>query len=248
VPFTIHQFFPLNESVFVFKPILFQVLLIVSLPGLLAVKELVIKGRGTPFPYDKTQFLVTTGVYAYIRNPIQWSFTFLFVPLSLYYESPWILIGSVVSLIYSLSIANQQEFDDMETRFGEAWVSYKKNVPSWFFIWQPKAIAPAQIYFKKDCSYCQELRAWLEKKQTYNLEFIDAHEYKKHLTQVTYVDKEAREYSSLNALLNAVQHVNLFWASLAWVLMLPGINHLIQAIIDGLGLFDEAESCSIKQP
>jgi len=50
-----------------FRALLQLFFLIIAFPGLVAVINLVQVGKGTPFPYDKTTRLVTSGVYAYIR-------------------------------------------------------------------------------------------------------------------------------------------------------------------------------------
>ena len=41
--------------------------------GLSAVQEFVTRGRGTPIPFDPPRHIVTTGVYAYVANPMQLS-------------------------------------------------------------------------------------------------------------------------------------------------------------------------------
>ncbi len=39
--------------------------------GLAAVQMFVIHGEGTPIPLDRTKYLVRSGIYAYICNPMQ---------------------------------------------------------------------------------------------------------------------------------------------------------------------------------
>ena len=53
--------------------LLVQALACPALLGLTAVQEFVGRGGGTPVPFDPPRQLVTTGVYAYIRNPMQLS-------------------------------------------------------------------------------------------------------------------------------------------------------------------------------
>src|SRR5204863_6067509 len=48
-----------------------QVLAFPVLLGLAAVQEFATRGGGTPVPFDPPQQLVTSGLYAYLRNPMQ---------------------------------------------------------------------------------------------------------------------------------------------------------------------------------
>ena len=221
-----------------------QFLVIVSLPGLQATYLLVKYGKGTPFPYDKTKVIVTHGVYAYIKNPIQWSFTFAFIPLAIIFSSPWLLIGSVVSFLYCISIANNQEGKDMEERFRGNWTNYNKTVPAFFFSFKPYAKTESTIYFKKDCGYCQDLKKWYINRKPLGINFKDA--LPEHL-KVTYINCNGKVYAGYKAVLKMMEHTNLFWASLSWILQLPGLYHLVNGIVESLGLYDNnPEQCSIK--
>src|SRR5207244_4872557 len=53
--------------------LLAQALAVPALFGLTPVQEFAARGGGAPVPFDPTRRLVTTGVYAYIRNPMQTS-------------------------------------------------------------------------------------------------------------------------------------------------------------------------------
>ena len=219
----------------------------IAFPALVAVLDLIEKGKGTPFPYDKTQNLVTSGVYAYIKNPIQWSFTILFIPLAIYHESYLLLLGSVISLAYTIGVSNPQEYEDMKGRFAINWNNYKKSVPSWYFQWNPKQISLGTIYFKKDCNQCEEIKKWFENKKTINLKIDFSENYKgEELLQVTYKNHLGQEYKSVKAIAYALEHINLGYASLGWFMRFPIISYIIQSIIDALGFSEEKSSCKIE--
>jgi len=243
IPFTVHQYVSIDLDFTTKRLVYFsQVIFILALPALIAVRDLVKLGRGTPFPYDKTKNLVTNGVYAYMRNPIQWSMAVLFIPLSLFFKSPIFLLGTLVSIIYSFSVANIQEGSDMRLRFGNPWLSYKRNTPVFRFLWKPNSIGFATIYFKKDCSYCQDVKEWFVKRNPINLSFKDASD---HMKQVTYIDNNQNEMSSVLALSYAFGHVNLVYASLGWIIRFPGICFLLQLIVDATIPSDKV-SCEIE--
>ncbi len=215
-----------------------QLFLIIVFPALVAVNNLVNIGKGTPFPYDPTIRLVRSGVYAYCKNPIQLSFSLQFIVLSFYHSSLFFMIGFLFSIAYSYGVSDYQEYPNMEQRFGEKWLLYKKSTPKWFFQWRPKLIPEAKIYFDYDCSQCNELKEWFKKRKPVNLSILDAKDFKKkNLTQVTYVDEFGEFHSSIYAISNALNHTNLAYASIGWFIQFPIVSHLLQIIVDALGLF-----------
>lgn len=98
---------------------------------LLTYEQLIFRGEGSPSPTaGRTTRLVTTGVYAYCRNPSIWgklvgvlavgfalnSFSFCFIIL------PLLLTGSLVEKVW------RQEPQLVEI-FGEEYEAYRKEVP-----------------------------------------------------------------------------------------------------------------------
>ncbi|MFK8059105.1 MAG: isoprenylcysteine carboxylmethyltransferase family protein [Polaribacter sp.] len=239
IPFSLKIFN--EESIsFDFSLLWFQVVFILALPSLIAVVDLLEKGSGTPFPYDKTKNLVRTGVYAYIKNPIQWSFTVLFIPLSVYHQSYFLLLGLVISILYTTGVSNNQENEDMKLRFGDLWTNYKKKIPSWYFLWKPIGIPKGVIYFKQNCNQCEGIKEWFENQKLNNLDIKYSNTYKGNkLMQVTYINHSGKEYKSVKAIANGLEHINLGYASLGWFLRFPLINFVIQTIVNVLGFSNE---------
>ena len=230
LPFAVHQYAPLDYDLSSTEWMyLSQVVFMLALPALTAVRDLVALGKGTPFPYDKTKNLVTIGVYAYIRNPIQWSTTVLFISLAWFFNSPLLLLGSLVSVAYALSIAWVHEGSDMVSRFGGSWVEYKSRTPQFRFLWKPNKMGQATIYFKEDCLACQNVKRWFVSRKPINLDFQDATD---DLRQVTYIDDHANKSASVLAISYALGHINLLYASLGWLMRFPGVCFLLQLIVD----------------
>ena len=249
IPFSIYLYFPTAihfNNWDCFSPYVLQLAFIILLPALIAIVDLGKIGKGTPFPYDATTSLVQSGVYAYIRNPIQWSLTFLFIPLALFFHSYILLAGIVVSLAYTIGISEPHEKAQLEALFSIQWINYKKNVPLWYFLWRPLHIPTAKIYFKKNCQHCSQTRQWFERKKPKNLTFLHAKDFKgAWLRQVTYIDHNGHIATSVQAIAHALEHINLGYAALGWFIRLPGIYHLVQLIFDSMGLFDTQEACEL---
>lgn len=224
-----------------------QIFLIIIFPSLVAVNDLVTKGKGTAFPYDPTKKIVRKGIYSYCTNPIQWSFTMVFVLLSIYNSSVVFLLGSFFSIAYVYGVSNYQEYSDMELRFGDKWNTYKKNVPKWLFQWKPIGIPESTIYFDSECKQCNQFSKWFVKRKPINLKILPVSESEtKDITQVTYIDEYGEAHASVNAVANAFNHINLAYASLGWLMQMPIVNFILQAIVDALGLFREGNICDLE--
>lgn len=87
-------------------------------------------GRGTPNPLRPPQALVTVGPYAWTRNPIAISHAAALTGLSL-------LVGSVsavlvvIFLAVPVHLAMLHEERTLESRFGDAFRTYRETVPRW---------------------------------------------------------------------------------------------------------------------
>lgn len=228
-------------------PFTFQLLIIIVFPSLVAVFDLVKKGKGTPFPYDPTKKLIKTGIYAYCRNPIQWSFTLIFIPLSIYYSTFYFLIGSIFSIAYAFGISDYQEYDNMKKRYGNDWNEYKKNVPKWRFLWKPKAIPKGEIFFDTNCNQCSQIKEWLLSSNAINLDIKASFKFPKgSILQVTYVDHNGIEFKSVNAIACSLEHINLAYATLGWFMRFPLINYILQLIIDTMEFGTKKDNCETK--
>lgn len=244
LPFLLSSYSLIDGLHFSMGSLLFQFFVIIALPALMAVVDLVQKGKGTPFPYDKTENLVITGVYAYIRNPIQWSFTLIFIPMAIYHSSWYLLIGSIISLAYSIAVADFHEYSDMEKRFENQWTTYISSVPKWYFLWRPYKIAKGTIYFDSGCNHCSRLAAWFSIKDLQQLTIKKANEYKEDtLKKVTYVDHLGTSYSGIAALANALEHINLMYATIGWFIRFPLIIYMLDSIVYSMVFGDSAEEC-----
>ncbi len=208
-----------------------------AIVGLSAVQEFLRKGRGTPFPFDPPKRLVTTGVYAYVRNPMQLAMTLIFAVWGIGLHSGWVALTSLIGVFYSAGIAAGDEQQDLNQRFGSAWADYRINVPNWTPRWRPWRPHPARLYIAAPCSICSEVQRWLECQRPCGLQIVRAELHPvRDLDRITYDSLDGGpEESGVAALGRALEHVHLGWAFLGWTIRLPLLNYVAQMIADAAG-------------
>ena len=87
-------------------------------------------GWGTPVPLAPTKRLITTGPYGLCRNPMTLGELLYLTGLALSFSSPsflvltWALLFPIV--VAYLKLVEERE---LEARFGEAYLAYKREVP-----------------------------------------------------------------------------------------------------------------------
>lgn len=88
-------------------------------------------GRGTLAPWSPTKKLVIIGPYRHVRNPMISSVMMTLLGESIAFGSAgifiWFLLFFGINHIYFV----YSEEPGLEKRFGEEYITYKKNVPRW---------------------------------------------------------------------------------------------------------------------
>lgn len=223
-----------------------MLLVLASVPGINGVMEFVRIGRGTPIPYDAPSKLVTTGVYAYVRNPMQLSMATVLVIWAFVFSSWLVLALSVVAVIYSVGIAKWSESVDLEQRYGEDWLHYQRSISAWKMRLTPLWLhdESARIYIDAECSVCYPIGDWVNTKNLNSLNVHPASQWgesssereQQPLERITYYDPNNGEVlSGVMAIARVLGHINLVWAIAGWVMMLPGVCWIIQHAIDASG-------------
>jgi protein-S-isoprenylcysteine O-methyltransferase Ste14 len=89
-------------------------------------------GQGTLAPWDPTHNLVAAGPYRFVRNPMISGVALMLVGEALLWGS-WVLgMWACVFLCINHFYFVLSEEPGLESRFGESYRVYKKNVPRWF--------------------------------------------------------------------------------------------------------------------
>jgi protein-S-isoprenylcysteine O-methyltransferase Ste14 len=220
--------------------LLVQVLAVPAVIGLTAVQEFVARGGGTPVPFDPPRRLVTTGVYAYVGNPMQLSAVVLLVLLGIVTWNPWVASAGVMAHLYSAGLAGWDEDEDLRRRFGGDWILYRRSVRRWVprvRPWQRPDRPPARLYVSANCEMCREVAGWFESRQVTGLAIVAAENHpSRALRRITYEPADdTASASGIAAVARALEHVHLGWALLGFLLRLPIVNPLAQLLVDASG-------------
>ena len=219
------------------KTIYLSAVFILSVPGLAAVRDLALSGDGTPVPLDPPRRLVTHGVYAYVRNPMQFSMTALLLLVAAFLMSPWPAILALLGVVYSEGLARWSENQDMRERFGAAWCHYHQSVRPWWPRWHPRIGGDCELWLDMECGPCSEVARWFQQRNIHGLQLRAAADWPgPPLVRVTWHHPPSgRTESGVRAIAMALQHINLPWAFIGWAAGLPGISHCLQICFDAAG-------------
>ena len=217
-----------------------QALALPALIGLTAVQEFVTRGGGTPVPFDPPRRLVTSGIYAYIGNPMQLSAVMLLLLLGLFLRNAWLSAGGVMAHLYSVGLAGWDEGEDLRKRFGTEWIAYRRGVRRWLPRWRPYHLPnrpPACLFVADSCGMCREVSRWFERRGARQLLLVPAESHPSGaLTRITYESGDGTLVAhGVEAIARALEHIHLGWALLAFLLRLPILSSVAQLLADASG-------------
>jgi len=219
-----------------------QLLLIPGLVGASAVLEFLRRGQGTPLPFDPPRRMVTSGIYAYLANPMQVSIALVLVAWGAVLGSAWLSLAGVMAVIFGSGFAAWSEGQQLEERFGQEWQDYRSHVHAWWPRWRPWAAIADEaqrptIYIAEGCGPCSQIGGWVVSQQPIGLIVKAAEEHpQRDLTRVTYQPADGSgEEEGVAALGRAFEHLNLAWALLGMFIRLPVVSPLLQVLVDASG-------------
>lgn len=214
-----------------------QLLAVPLLLGVAAVREFAVLGHGTPLPYDPPRRLVTSGPYAYVRNPMQLSMALAYLVLSALTRDPRLLVAVVVVVTYSAGLAAWHEGDQLRRVDARAWDRYRAGVRPWLPRRRPwPGMPPARVYVAGTCGVCDQVGRWIRRRSPVALKVVAAEGHPAGLRRITYESIDGRDRAQgIAALARVLTHLSLGWAWLGWALLLPGVAPATQLVVDGLG-------------
>jgi protein-S-isoprenylcysteine O-methyltransferase Ste14 len=226
-----------------------QLIAILALPGIGAVMEFAERGGGTPIPFDPPVRLVQSGIYRYCANPMALSCVVVLLAWAALLRNGWLLLAPVISVLYSMGIADWDEREDMQRRFGDAWRIYRASVRNWILRWKPyHAGDPARLYLAASCGPCSEVWQWLAARNPVGLEILAAESLPYgSIRRMRYVPADATaSVDGVRAMGRALEHLNLAWTVAGIALRLPLIWQFVQVVMDASGLGPRIPTASMS--
>lgn len=104
--------------------------------ALFCVATFVIKGRGTPAPFDAPLKFVGVGPYRIVRNPMYLGGGMMLIGFGLFLQSISIVLFSFLWFLLAHLFVILVEEPGLEKRFGQSYVEYKRSVNRWFPKWR----------------------------------------------------------------------------------------------------------------
>ncbi len=99
--------------------------------ALVCAGAFVLRGRGTPAPFDAPRQFVAVGLYKYVRNPMYIGGWFVLAGFGLYLQSFSILLMSLAILLLAHLFVVFYEEPTLRERFGSVYDAYCGSVSRW---------------------------------------------------------------------------------------------------------------------
>jgi protein-S-isoprenylcysteine O-methyltransferase Ste14 len=95
-----------------------------------AIRSFLRAGTGVPV-HHKVTALVTTGIYAWTRNPMYLGLALVMAGSALWANSLWLVIALVAMMLVIARAVIAREEAFLEAKFGDAYRDYKARVRRW---------------------------------------------------------------------------------------------------------------------
>ncbi len=101
------------------------------------IRLFVTVGKGTLAPWEPTQRLVLQGVYRHVRNPMISGVILVLLGESVLTASLPLFCWFLVVVLVNAAYIPLSEEPGLAKRFGQEYLTYKRNVPRWVPRWTP---------------------------------------------------------------------------------------------------------------
>jgi len=131
ITYGIEQLLPLNIGQSPLLQIISASAIVIGLGIIIHVAFMFWQAKTCIEPWKPTSTIITSGIYAYSRNPIYAGFCFVQVGLGLYLNSLWVLFSFLPAAILVNVLVIKKEEHYLERKFGDEYLSYKERVRRW---------------------------------------------------------------------------------------------------------------------
>lgn len=130
--YLLQQVIPVRFGVGQWGQIIGPSLILISLASLLALLVSYWRNKTAIEPWKPTRHIITTGLYAWSRNPIYTSLCLLTIGVGVFFNSLWILLSFIPAavLVYYTAIKKEEAY--LEKKFAADYLRYKAKVRRWF--------------------------------------------------------------------------------------------------------------------
>jgi protein-S-isoprenylcysteine O-methyltransferase Ste14 len=97
-----------------------------------SVRILYTEGKGTPYPKAATRKLVTTGPYAFTRNPMTLGAVVFYLGIAVWAKSSLVIAIVLFVFVGLLRYIYIHETRELAARFGEEYLEYRHKTPFLF--------------------------------------------------------------------------------------------------------------------
>lgn len=131
IGFTIQKYYPINLGLNQMVQYLGLPIIGIGISLLLHIHQKFKNANTNIKPWKPTTNIITTGIYAYSRNPIYLAFNFFSIGFGIFYNNVWVMLSIIPSMTFIYFIAIKKEEKYLENIFGDEYLEYKKSVRRW---------------------------------------------------------------------------------------------------------------------
>jgi protein-S-isoprenylcysteine O-methyltransferase Ste14 len=109
------------------------ILLLIGVPMIVWTITRFLRTKGSPIPFNPPPALVVNGLYRIVRNPMHLGWIVLMIGVAVLMQSFTLLVIFIpLFIIVHIVYLKFVEEKELEKKFGQAYIDYKKKVPMFF--------------------------------------------------------------------------------------------------------------------
>ncbi len=131
IAYSFHYLYPLTLGLSLVGKYLGTLIILSAIGMVVYISRIFSRAKTSIEPWKPTTALISTGVYAYSRNPIYTLFCFITIGIGVFLNSLWVFVSFIPAAMLVYLIAIKKEEIYLEKKFGEEYLLYKRKVRRW---------------------------------------------------------------------------------------------------------------------